>query len=184
MIAAAVNKLILVTEFTDPSLAFLKSYKYNLGTDDLVPFGAKESVFSRLTYSYSNSFHFRSLDAGKSHFTRYSNLVSHKQLPFVRASSSERVVLSATNWTAGMFVIKPYGDGSDIYEGFSIASHHVYKPSLSVILSEEVFRAKFRLTTFIYLCVSSTTHSMTISAPMQADQMFRPQPGCRHTDHL
>lgn len=63
----------------------------------------------------------RSFSAGKVAFKRYAHLVKPGQLPFVRASGSERVVLSATNWT----------------EGFSLASHHVYSPKLSVILSEE-----------------------------------------------
>ncbi|GLB34379.1 putative histidine acid phosphatase family protein [Lyophyllum shimeji] len=105
MIAAAVNKLLSAEDYTDPRLDFLRNYTYPLGTNDLLPFGARESQL-----------------AGKVHFARYQHLVSKGQLPFVRASGSERVVLSATNWTAG----------------FSIASHHVYNPSLSVILSEEL----------------------------------------------
>ncbi|RDB19862.1 3-phytase A [Hypsizygus marmoreus] len=105
MIVTALSKLMSATNYTDPSLQFLKSYTYSLGTDDLVPFGARESQ-----------------QAGKLHFSRYSSLVNHRQLPFVRASGSERVILSATNWTAG----------------FSIASSHVYNPKLSVILSEDL----------------------------------------------
>ncbi|KAF4575445.1 hypothetical protein EYR36_006805 [Pleurotus pulmonarius] len=90
--------------FADPRLSFLRNFTYNLGTEDLVPFGAAESF-----------------SAGEVAFKRYAHLVTPDQLPFVRASGSERVVLSATNWTAG----------------FSLASHHVYSPKLSVILSEE-----------------------------------------------
>ncbi|KAJ7461520.1 phytase [Mycena latifolia] len=61
-----------------------------------------------------------SYKSGASVFERYANLVDADNLPFVRASSGVRVVDSANNWTAG----------------FSAASHHVYNPSLSVILSE------------------------------------------------
>ncbi|KAJ7137743.1 histidine phosphatase superfamily [Mycena epipterygia] len=63
----------------------------------------------------------QSYEAGASVFERYGNLVDADNLPFVRASSGTRVVDSANNWTAG----------------FSAASHHVYNPSLSVILSEQ-----------------------------------------------
>lgn len=49
---------------------------------------------------------FRSVDAGKGAFQRYSKLVSPANIPFVRASSSARVVDSATNWTSGNFFFK------------------------------------------------------------------------------
>ncbi|KAG6877281.1 hypothetical protein C0993_008875 [Termitomyces sp. T159_Od127] len=100
---AAVAKLTAVPNYTDSSLDFLKTYTYSLSSDLLVPFGAAQSWA-----------------AGREHFKRYESLVSHNQLPFVRASGSDRVVHSATNWTAG----------------FSHASHHIYNPSLSVIISE------------------------------------------------
>ncbi|KAF9463690.1 phytase [Collybia nuda] len=101
-IKAAVSKLQSAKVFTDPRLSFLENYTYDLGQDDLVPFGAQE------------------FDAGRVHFHRYADIVSNGNIPFVRASSSERVVLSATNWTAG----------------FATASSHAYNPKLSVILSE------------------------------------------------
>ncbi|KAG6844460.1 hypothetical protein H0H87_006743 [Tephrocybe sp. NHM501043] len=103
-IVAALAKLQSVDHYTDSSLDFIKSYTYALGTDDLVPFGASQSQAS-----------------GQTHYERYKSLLSHGQLPFVRSDSSERVVLSATNWTAG----------------FSFASNHIYKPTLSVILSQD-----------------------------------------------
>ncbi|KAJ8517733.1 hypothetical protein ONZ45_g5115 [Pleurotus djamor] len=103
-IQSAIQKLQSAPTFVDPSLEFLRNFTYSLGTDDLVLSGAAESSL-----------------AGEVSFQRYSHLVSRKNLPFVRASSSERVVLSATNWTAG----------------FSLASHHRYNPPLSVILSED-----------------------------------------------
>lgn len=102
-IKAALAKIQNVKAFTNPRLNFLKTFTYDLGADDLVPFGAAQSF-----------------DAGQEAFQRYSHLVSANQLPFVRASSSERVVVSAVNWT----------------QGFSLASHHVFNPILSVVLNE------------------------------------------------
>ncbi|PSR83458.1 hypothetical protein PHLCEN_2v5730 [Hermanssonia centrifuga] len=102
-IIAAVGKLQAVKAYNDPDFDFLKTFTYDLGTNDLVEYGADQSF-----------------DAGQETFFRYADLISSDNLPFVRSSSSERVVLSATNWTAG----------------FSSASHHVYNPILSVILSE------------------------------------------------
>ena len=55
-------------------------------------------------------------------YDRYRKLVSKGNLPFVRASGSDRVVDSATNWTAG----------------FAAASSNIYQPKLSVILNENV----------------------------------------------
>ncbi|KAF9556503.1 phytase, partial [Agrocybe pediades] len=104
-IQAAVKKLQSAKTYTDPRLDFLTNYTYTLGHDDLVPFGALQSS-----------------QAGEETFQRYSFLVSKENLPFVRASSSNRVVDSATNWT----------------EGFSAASHHVLNPILFVILSESL----------------------------------------------
>ncbi|KAK1222932.1 hypothetical protein PQX77_014209 [Marasmius sp. AFHP31] len=104
MIVSAVSKLLNVKDdVQDPKLAFLKSYEYDLGTDDLVPSGAQQSF-----------------SAGEIAFKRYAKLISTDNLPFVRASESDRVILSATNWTAG----------------FSEASNAHYNPVLSVIISE------------------------------------------------
>ncbi|KAG6906495.1 hypothetical protein DXG01_013674 [Tephrocybe rancida] len=103
-ITAALDKLLSVETYSDSSLNFLKTYTYPLGQEDLILFGASQTQ-----------------DSGREHYERYKHLLSHDQLPFVRATGMERVVLSATNWTAG----------------FSLASHHVYKPRLSVILNEE-----------------------------------------------
>ena len=43
----------------------------------------------------------RSFDAGQLAFVRYKALIDKDKLPFVRSDNSERVVASATNWTAG-----------------------------------------------------------------------------------
>lgn len=83
----------------------------------------------------------RSSVAGAEAYFRYKNLISEDNIPFVRASSSERVVNSATNWT--------YGDPTPISIiamilywsksiGFSAANSLTFNPVLSVILSESV----------------------------------------------
>ncbi|KAH9947202.1 histidine phosphatase superfamily [Amylocystis lapponica] len=104
LIKASVKKLAAATESTSSQLAFLQDYTYDLGKNDLVAFGAAQSY-----------------DAGQEAYTRYAHLISQDNLPFVRASSKERVVQSATNWTAG----------------FAAASNNGLTPVLSVILSEK-----------------------------------------------
>ncbi|KDQ13674.1 hypothetical protein BOTBODRAFT_55920 [Botryobasidium botryosum FD-172 SS1] len=69
----------------DSPLGFLRAYHWDLGSNDLVAFGAKESY-----------------DAGSTAFSRYASLLSSSEtLPFVRAAGSQRVIESATNWTYG-----------------------------------------------------------------------------------
>jgi hypothetical protein len=43
-INATVQKIKSASSFTDPKLRFLQTYTYNLGTDNLVPFGALQYV--------------------------------------------------------------------------------------------------------------------------------------------
>ncbi|KAF8205775.1 acid phosphatase [Mycena galopus ATCC 62051] len=83
-IVSAVRKLQSVEEYAHPTMAFLSTFVYALGTNDLVPSGALQSY-----------------EAGATVFERYTNLVDADNLPFVRASSGVRVVDSANNWTAG-----------------------------------------------------------------------------------
>ncbi|KAK0499432.1 histidine phosphatase superfamily [Armillaria luteobubalina] len=104
-IVSAINKLTAVGEFTNERMQFLANYTYDLGVADLVPFGAAQAY-----------------ESGETLFKRYSYLIDTDHIPFVRASGSDRVIKSATNWTAG----------------FSAASHHAYNPPLSVILSEDL----------------------------------------------
>ncbi|KIP06154.1 hypothetical protein PHLGIDRAFT_107300 [Phlebiopsis gigantea 11061_1 CR5-6] len=101
-IKAALAKIQSAKEFKDPALSFLKSFTYDLGNNDLVPFGAAQSF-----------------DAGVEAFERYSSLISSHNVPFVRSDSSERVVVTATNWT----------------DGIASASGKVVVPKLDVILS-------------------------------------------------
>ncbi|KAJ3927688.1 MAG: acid phosphatase [Lentinula lateritia] len=102
-IAIAVNKLQNASVYTDSSLNFIRNFTFDLGTNNLVLFGAAQS-----------------LAAGAETYNRYKELVSVDNLPFVRASSSDRVVKSALNWTYG----------------FSAASSLRFNPVLSVILDE------------------------------------------------
>ncbi|KAI0722495.1 phytase [Earliella scabrosa] len=103
-IMQGITKLQSVEAYTDPMLAFLDDYTYDLGVATLVPLGAAQSFQS-----------------GQLAFRRYPSLFNSTQQPFVRTSGSERVVDSATNWTAG----------------FAAASSHHYNPAVSVIISEE-----------------------------------------------
>lgn len=83
-ILKALEKLQAATTYHDPNLHFLKNYTYDLGTNDLVKFGADQSYA-----------------LGKDTFIRYRNLIESGGLPFVRATGSKRVFSSAQNWTLG-----------------------------------------------------------------------------------
>ncbi|KAK2464684.1 hypothetical protein APHAL10511_003260 [Amanita phalloides] len=87
----ALNKLQSTQTYSHPTLSFLKGYVYDLGTDDLVYFGAEQAKYT-----------------GKETFSRYPKLVSQDNLPFVRASGSRRVIDSATNWTLGFAQASEY----------------------------------------------------------------------------
>lgn len=110
-----------VQNFTDAKFNFIKSFKYDLGNSDLVPFGAAQYVTRYFTGCHLTSV-YRSFDAGQEAFARYSKLVSKNNLPFIRADGSDRVVDSATNWTAG----------------FASASHNTVQPKLNLILPQTV----------------------------------------------
>ncbi|GAA5890915.1 hypothetical protein JCM6882_008855 [Rhodosporidiobolus microsporus] len=81
-IAASVAKLQKATSLS-AELAFVKSYVYSLGADDLTPTGASE-------------LHAQGAEA----YRRYSSLYP----PFTRTDSSQRVVDSAGNWTEGYYL--------------------------------------------------------------------------------
>jgi hypothetical protein len=102
-IQQALVKLQTVQTWNDPKLDFISTYVYDLGTDDLVPLGISQSKHS-----------------GRVHYERYKHLVSANNLPFVRASGSDRVVLAAESWNSG----------------FAEANKYRFKPILSVILNE------------------------------------------------
>ena len=100
------KKLKRAKKFKDSKLAFVDHYKYTLGIDDLVPFGAAQYVLGLFLFCTHAYFSFRlpvsrSFDAGQEHFVRYASLVNEEMLPFIRASESDRVIYSAGNWSAG-----------------------------------------------------------------------------------
>ncbi|KAH9849480.1 acid phosphatase [Lenzites betulinus] len=82
--ATGVEHLSSAEKFRDKRLKFLKEYEYQLGADDLVPFGAAQTF-----------------EAGQLAFKRYAHLVNTTQIPFVRAAGAPRVISTATNWTVG-----------------------------------------------------------------------------------
>lgn len=59
------------------------------------------SVFLLLLMSHYPLIVARSLQAGEESYARYKHLISEKDVPFVRAASSKRVVKSARKWTQG-----------------------------------------------------------------------------------
>ncbi|KAF8523954.1 phytase [Hysterangium stoloniferum] len=102
-IRSAVSKLQSVTPISNENLRFLKDWVYDLGQNDLIEFGARQGF-----------------DSGQEAFHRYTELISDDHLPFVRASDGDRVVLTATNWSAG----------------FAEASHGIYIPPPPLLLNE------------------------------------------------
>ncbi|KAF9445834.1 phosphoglycerate mutase-like protein [Macrolepiota fuliginosa MF-IS2] len=83
-IAQALLRLQSADSYLDERLKFITDYKYNLGIDDLLPFGA-----------------FQTSESGRKSFVRYPTLADEDNLPFVRASGSERVIESAFKWIKG-----------------------------------------------------------------------------------
>ena len=110
-IIEALEKLQTAHTYHDPRLDFMKSYAYDLGMDDLVKYGADQYVIGfEISHLPSNvypcSLSVRSYDLGRETFKRYRSLLAKSgHVPFVRASGSKRVVLSARNWTHGAFLI-------------------------------------------------------------------------------
>ena len=103
-IVVALDKIQAVPEYKDSRLDFIKTYEYNLGSEDLVQFGADQCVvFSHTPVVHMIDIHCRSFDSGQVAYVRYAKLFSQGNLPFVRSDISGRVVNSATNWTAGKY---------------------------------------------------------------------------------
>ncbi|KXN84946.1 3-phytase A [Leucoagaricus sp. SymC.cos] len=102
-IAQALLRLQAAESYTDERLNFISSYQYDLGVDDLVPFGELQTS-----------------ESGRKSFVRYSTLANEHNLPFVRASGSDRVVRSALKWI----------------EGFNAGSDGTLRPSLGLIIPE------------------------------------------------
>lgn len=90
-------------------MAFLRSYEYNLGSDDLTAFGEHQMVGSGLKF-----------------YQRYEALTRHA-VPFVRSSDSERVIASGENFIKGYQHAKSHDKD---------ANHRQESPKISVIISE------------------------------------------------
>ncbi|KAJ5473256.1 Histidine phosphatase superfamilyclade-2 [Penicillium sp. IBT 31633x] len=91
-------------------LAFLSSYKYELGSDILTSFGERQMVASGIKF-----------------YQRYEEL-TRKTLPFIRAADSDRVVESGHKFIKGFQQAKSYDKH---------ANHRQPNPAISVIISEE-----------------------------------------------
>ncbi|KAF5686720.1 3-phytase A [Fusarium circinatum] len=74
---------------------WLKDYKYNLGSEDLTDFGQDQMI-----------------DSGKAFYERYMGL-AEKTEPFIRASGSDRVIMSSHNFTQGFYASR--GESGDGY---------------------------------------------------------------------
>ncbi|KAK0627511.1 histidine phosphatase superfamily [Immersiella caudata] len=82
--AALIAKIHLHTKSYSPNYAFLKSYRYSLGSDQLTSFGEQQMSHS-----------------GTKFYTRYRTLLEPKTPPFIRASGQARVIHSAEQFTQG-----------------------------------------------------------------------------------
>ncbi|KAL9572725.1 hypothetical protein ACKAV7_003124 [Fusarium commune] len=74
---------------------WLKDYEYNLGSEDLTDFGQDQMI-----------------DSGKAFYERYIGL-AEKTEPFIRASGSDRVIMSSHNFTQGFYASQ--GESGDDY---------------------------------------------------------------------
>ncbi|KAJ5860963.1 uncharacterized protein N7529_008273 [Penicillium soppii] len=90
-------------------MAFLRSYDYNLGSDDLTAFGERQMVGSGLKF-----------------YQRYEAL-TRNAVPFIRSSDSERVVQSGENFIKGFQHAKLHDKA---------ANHRQPSPGISVVISE------------------------------------------------
>ncbi|KAF9077976.1 phytase [Rhodocollybia butyracea] len=148
IMAYAVTKLQNVEVYLDSGLEFIRDFTFDLETDELVPFGATESSV-----------------AGAEAFYRYRHLLSRDNIPFVRASSSSRVVNSARNWT----------------EGFSIASGFQYNPILDLVLDAKRNDSLHNYCPAIGSPDSQTSTWINIYAKPIADRLNEAAPGANLT---
>ncbi|CAL5873652.1 uncharacterized protein PFLUO_LOCUS7934 [Penicillium psychrofluorescens] len=98
-----------VTSFTG-KYAFLRSYNYSLISEDLTPFGKDQMV-----------------DSGVKFYQRYEALAA-QTVPFIRASGSDRVVLSGEKFIEGFQKAKDSDQNAD---------PHQSSPEISVVIPEE-----------------------------------------------
>ncbi|KAK2761337.1 hypothetical protein FQN54_001859 [Arachnomyces sp. PD_36] len=89
---------------------FLKDFEYSLGADDLTAFGETQMV-----------------DSGSTFYQRYKDLAQHT-VPFIRASGSDRVIVSAEKFIEGFHTVKKE-------DPLSMKNDSV--PVVGVVISEE-----------------------------------------------
>lgn len=77
---------------------FIEDYAFDLGADELTAFGEKEMV-----------------DSGAAFYRRYEKLAKGSD-PFVRASGSDRVIMSAQNFTRGFYGAQGRGGADGLAE--------------------------------------------------------------------
>lgn len=85
-IKSALAKMQAVPAYSDEKYAFIRDFVYDMGTDELMPFGGMQAR-----------------EHGEGDYARYKHLFGgeEERRPFVRAAGMRRVVESAGNWTTG-----------------------------------------------------------------------------------
>ncbi|KAJ3570641.1 hypothetical protein NP233_g4262 [Leucocoprinus birnbaumii] len=102
-IATALMRLQEAVLYTDAHFEFIKNYEYDLNTDDLLPFGEHQMS-----------------ESGRKSFVRYANLANEHNIPYVRASGSDRVIQSTVKWI----------------DGFRNGSGGIIDPPLALVIPE------------------------------------------------
>ncbi|KAJ3572340.1 hypothetical protein NP233_g3140 [Leucocoprinus birnbaumii] len=153
-IVQALDKYQKSKSYHAPELKFLDTYSYDLEVESLVRLGAEQSWMS-----------------GATAFERYANLFDQDNLPFLRVSVSDRVIMTARNWSEGTLDLSARRLDIDVcMAGFSDASRHEYRPEISVYLDEgansnntlynnncpEADNAQMQLDTWVETFASST----------------------------
>ncbi|KAJ5175171.1 Histidine phosphatase superfamily clade-2 [Penicillium canariense] len=90
--------------------AFLHSYNYTLGSDDLTPFGERQMISSGIKF-----------------YERYEAL-TRDHVPFIRSSGSSRVVASGQNFIQGFQQTKTQDRAAD---------RNQISPTINVVISED-----------------------------------------------
>ncbi|PNS14244.1 Acid phosphatase [Sphaceloma murrayae] len=94
---ATINRIKASVKNFPGKYAFLTDYVYTLGADQLTAFGEQQMI-----------------NSGAHFYDRYSS-IARKETPFIRASSEDRVVESALNWTQGFHASKSRSRSDSAY---------------------------------------------------------------------
>lgn len=96
-----------------PGFGFIKDYTYTLGADQLTLFGETEMVHS-----------------GAAFYQRYKDLIGDSE-PFVRAAGSGRVILSAKNFTHGLYDAQGEGAAGPVKDILVISEEDGYNNTMN-----------------------------------------------------